>query len=143
MLEQKHEADVRRIRFLEKEIADSAAETDLATLLSRERGRAQVLEEEVLTLKKAEEDQTVEYERKVERLHSKIRKLEKELIGRLGHTIRGGMGRLAVLEDQLQSSNQELSRVHGEVHKLKQDVSWFKSTQCPACERKNKVNDEV
>ena len=129
MLEQKHEADVRRIRFLEKEIADSAAETDLATLLSRERGRAQVLEEEVLTLKKAEEDQTVDYEHDVEQLHSKIRELEAELIGRLGHTIRTDMGRLAKAEqlaarteERLQHKKNALSEAKQLVKRLEQQL---------------------
>lgn len=133
MLEQNHEADVRRIQFLEKEIANSAAESDLATLLSRERERAHVLKEEVLKLEKDEEDQTVEYEHEVEQLQSKIRELEAKLVGRLGlkrtQTNIIDMGRLAVAErlaaraaEELQHKTNALSEAKQLVGRLKQQL---------------------
>ena len=129
MLEQNHEADVRRIQFLEKEIANAAAESDLATLLSRERERAHVLKEEVLKLEKDEEDQTVEYEHEVEQLQSKIRELEAELVGRLGLTTRTDMGRLAVAErlaaraaEELQHKTYALSEAKQLVGRLEQQL---------------------
>ena len=42
----------------------------------------------------------------------------------------------AALEDQLQAANTELGKSHDVIRNLKQDVSWFKSTKCPVCERK-------